>query len=48
VGEWELGVATRKPQMLGNPRGSQDPTETMLAKILNKGEKELIETISNG
>jgi hypothetical protein len=49
-GGWEtrLGVATRKSQMLGKPRGSQDQTGMPLAEIPNKEERKPIETISRG
>ena len=45
VGEGELGIATRKSQMLGTQE-SLDLTGSTLAKIPTKGEIERVETIS--
>jgi len=38
----------RKVPDTRDPRGSQDPTGRTLAEIPNKGEIELVETISSG
>ena len=44
----KLGIDTRKSQHVRKAKGSQDPTWMALTKLPNKGEMELVETISRG
>jgi hypothetical protein len=47
-GGW--GTGCRQKQVLDsrNARGSQDPIEMEFSEMSNKGERELVETISRG
>jgi hypothetical protein len=48
MGDWELGVATRKSHMPGKQEAPRTQQGMRLAEMPNKGEQEPVETISRG